>query len=267
MTDKRPPLSNFRVDELGIEVRHAPSEADVRIDAKVLAEIGYHEFDRCPICLAPGPTDREHLPPESMGGIVRTRTCVRCNNQLGSRVEDQLRSWYEDELRQSSFSSPESGVPGRRAARRVFYRTTPTGEFVLSVMANKADPNIRQMLKHGKVVEYEYVPPDPRRYRIAALKQAYLAACLQLQEIPQTESAEAIRRDLIAARDAPDSRSVPASAIADALTVVRSFEVQKAPPLALCKFRSTADVEKFGISLAGSILVSWPFSDVSPAEV
>jgi hypothetical protein len=122
------------------------------------------------------------------------------------------------------------------------------------------------MLAHRKF-RLDFSPPDPAGYHIGALKQAYLAACLQLKEIPRNASAEAIRRDLIAARDAP-SYSVPRSAIADELTLARSFEVAVVPPLALGKRRGAPAGAEWVIMMAGSagrMFVSWPFSDTPPA--
>lgn len=43
--------------------------------------------------------------------------------------------------------------------------------------------------------------PDPHRYRLAALKSAYLGACLLLGEIPESPDADEIRTEILAARD------------------------------------------------------------------
>jgi hypothetical protein len=55
--------------------------------------------------------------------------------------------------------------------------------------------------------------PDANRYRLALMKSAYLAACLQFG-IPEGDVADQIRCDLIAARDAKDRQHVPVSALA-----------------------------------------------------
>jgi hypothetical protein len=199
-----------------------------------------------------------------MGGQVQTRTCVPCNNRLGSLVEGDLASWYIGEVRQARISSPSSGVPGSRRFPRSVLRWTPDGKFVLFGIKPPALA-ARQMVASGEF-ELTHEIPDPRLYHIAALKQAYLAACLQLRAIPETGSAEAIRRDLIAARDAPNRGSVSASAIADAMTVARSFERPDVPPMTMCTFKGESIPEAPGILLAGALLVSWPFPDVPPSS-
>jgi hypothetical protein len=256
--------SSFSVDSSALDVQHIPTANDVPLAVTLTTEIGPHVFNCCPICLKPEPTEREHLPPESMGGQVQTRTCVPCNNRLGSLVEGDLASWYIGEVRQARISSPSSGVPGSRRFPRSVLRWTPDGKFVLFGIKPPALA-ARQMVASGEF-ELTHEIPDPRLYHIAALKQAYLAACLQLRAIPETGSAEAIRRDLIAARDAPNRGSVSASAIADAMTVARSFERPDVPPMTMCTFKGESIPEAPGILLAGAFLVSWPFPDVPPSS-
>lgn len=48
------------------------------------------------------------------------------------------------------------------------------------------------MLNSG-ALDLEIVPPDPAKYQLAALKHAYLAACLDRREIPHTATARQIR--------------------------------------------------------------------------
>lgn len=249
-------MSNFRLEEVGVEVRHAPPVGATLIQVKVISEIDYFAFDRCPICLEMGPTGREHVPPKAIGGAVRTLTCARCNNDLGARVEDEFVAWYQGALGRVRFSSPGSGVLGSRRAPRIYYRTTDAGEFMLIVLGRPGD-EIRQMLDHGEF-ELELEPPDPHRYRIAALKHAYLAACLHARSIPTTAAAETLRSELLAARDAPNNRSVPASSIAAGLQLGRSFAPQEAPPLAVCSVRTDDEPESVGVLLAGAVVVSWP---------
>lgn len=131
MTSKRPPMNSFRLEELGVEVRHAPPVGATPIQSKVISEIDYFAFNRCPICLEMGPTEREHVPPKAIGGAVRTLTCARCNNDLGARVEDELVAWYRGALGRVRFSSPGSKVPGNRLVPRIYYRTTEAGKFAL----------------------------------------------------------------------------------------------------------------------------------------
>lgn len=78
-----------------------------------------------------------------------------------------------------------------------------------------------------------YREPDPRRWGLALLKHAYLAACLYLRSVPDTAEARAIRADLVAARDTPTKTRPPASAAANRLKVYRSEVGRQGPPLAL----------------------------------
>jgi hypothetical protein len=112
----------------------------------------------------------------------------------------------------------------------------------------------------------EFSELDRSAYHIGALKQAYLAACLQLKESPHSASAEGIRRDLVAARDAP-LHSVPSSAIADALLLAQSYGSEVVPPLAFGKARTSFPGVEWVIAMAGKagpMYVSWPFPDVPP---
>jgi hypothetical protein len=128
--------------------------------------------------------------------VSMTSTCKPCNSGLGSRVEADLTDWYDDALPRVSFTA--EGVNGRRHAGRATVRQTPQGGFV--VIPDKVDAEI--LATFGPDAEFEMSwRQDLTRYRIAALKHAYLAACLCVGAIPDTSSAERIRRDLIAARD------------------------------------------------------------------
>ena len=81
-------------------------------------------FDRCPICGAPA-TEKEDVPPASIGGRVMTCTCQPCNKGLGSRVEADLADWHDGALTMPRFSA--DGVPGRRRSSRLLCRSTPEG--------------------------------------------------------------------------------------------------------------------------------------------
>ncbi len=108
---------------------------------------------------------------------------------------------------------------------------------------------------------------DPRRYKLALLKHAYLAACLLLGHVPDTVDAAEIRADLLAARDAPSRQRPPLSRRAEQLVVRRSQQAPAGPPLALVRSRpkDPSIPQETLISLAGTLFVSWPF-DKSPAE-
>jgi hypothetical protein len=155
---KRLPMCNFRLAELGVEVQHAPPTSATRIQAEVISEIDYFAFDRCPICLEMGPTEREYVPPKAIGGAVRTLTCARCNNDLGARVEDELIAWYQGALGRFRFSSPNSGVLGKRLVPRIYYRRTDTGKYMLIALGRPSD-DIRRMLDHGQLMPRTWPAP------------------------------------------------------------------------------------------------------------
>lgn len=266
MPSKRPLPNSFYLEALGVDVERVPFDSDIRVDVETpLTEIWSHNFDRCPICLEPEPGHKEHVPPESIGGDVQTVTCKPCNSDLGSRVEDELFAWYAGALGRVRISSPGSDVQGPRDAGEMFFFKTPADEFVL-IGNRKPNADIDQMLASRRF-GLEFSELDRAAYHIGALKQAYLAACLQLKEIPQSASAEAIRSDLIAARNAT-RRSVPRSAIADALMLARSYGSEVVPPLAFGKARTSLPGVEWVIAMAGKagpMYVSWPFPDAPPA--
>lgn len=264
MSSRRPSVPDrFPLGGLGIDVIHGPEHDSEELQATPLVTISGFEFDRCPICLEPGPDRREHVPPASIGGQALTRTCTRCNSGLGARVEDELAAWLAGAVGHVRFTSEGSGVRGRRRVPPLLVRRTDGGQFVL-IIDSKAPPEIRTMLEHGQF-EVEMTPPQPHRYRIAALKQAYLGACIRLRDIPDTRSARLIRRDLLAARDASSNGSVPKSEIAASIVLARTYSEPAGPPLVLCRFIGEGHGRAMGLLFAGHLLVSWPFDDISAA--
>ncbi|MGE0843223.1 HNH endonuclease [Pseudonocardia sp.] len=263
MVSRQPP-DQFRIEALGLDVRHeAPADAS-EFAADALFEIDYYAFDRCPICLENSPADREHVPPRSIGGQIRTLTCARCNNDLGSRVEDELFAWLSGSIGRVLMSSPNSAVIGSRRIPKMYYRTATNGEFILLVIGG-ITVDQRRMLQ-SREFELTVRSLDEHRWRIAALKHAYLAACLSLGQIPETESAREIRRDLVAARDAASTSKVPRSGIADSLFIGRTFQRAGDPQIpspALCRYVDKEGGEaQVGILLATQLMVSWPLSDI-----
>jgi hypothetical protein len=67
-----------------------------RFNLKSIPDEG--DFFACPICLKllshdeldVGTISEEHVPPEKLGGKVRTLTCTECNNRAGSGLESDL---------------------------------------------------------------------------------------------------------------------------------------------------------------------------------
>jgi hypothetical protein len=215
----------------------------------------------CPICIDGDPTDREHVPQRNLGGYVMTMTCKACNNGLGSRVEAALQDWFDHAYRSVAFEHDD--IRGPRRVPTLYHRQAADGTFAL-VFDGNPTPEVRQMLAAGgKEFKMHYRPPDPRRYALALLKHAYLAACLYLKSVPDTEDARAIRSELVAARDTPAKIRPAESQVAKRLTVYRSHVGKQGAPLALVARVGDGNAEpEVLISLAGVLFVSWPFSDL-----
>lgn len=233
-----------------------------------LAEIKPGTFLRagtptCPICIDGDPTNKEHVPQRNLGGHVMTMTCKACNNGLGSRVEAALQDWFDSAYRRVAFEHED--IPGRRHVPTIYHRQAPDGTFVWLVDGQLA-PEVKQMLASGKL-DMHYRPSEPRRYKLALLKHAYLAACLHRKDVPDTELARAIRADLVTARDAITDAQLPESKPARRINVYRSHLGRQGPPLALvAKQDPSGEIEpEVLISLAGVIFVTWPFPDLPPA--
>jgi len=221
----------------------------------ILAAAEPTTFDRCPICLAPEPTSREHVPPEALGGSVFTRTCERCNNSFGSGVEPELVDWWEDAV--GSVSLAHDGVAGARRATRLLLRQNDDGEPV--ILLGRVDDAIRDKFGPGTEISVNYRRPDRARYRLAALKSAYLGACLLLRSIPETPEAAGVRAELIAARDAPRRAQLEESEHCAALQLWRTHGPAAPGEIALVRIRPSDGSEPLiAISLARTLFMSWP---------
>lgn len=239
-------LTDGRVIHMGKVLRRGP---EYRIQAG--APIAERYFDACPICGDPA-THNEHVPPRSLGGRVMTRICGPCNNELGSKVESDLVDWYDDAVTLPAFSG--DAVQGARRATRIFYRADVDGTPGL-LMDESADPGVRELLLSGQI-DLTVYEPDLNRVRLALLKHAFLAACMAFGPLEGPE-ADAVRADLIAARDAPSRHEVPRSDIALGLTVLRSKGTPRTNEPVLRSIATGADNEELhGVTLAGTF-VSW----------
>jgi hypothetical protein len=218
----------------------------------------------CPICLEGAATEREHVPQEALGGRRMTKTCERCNNDLGSKVELDLENWLDHALTRVGMDH-DGEVPGKRHLPTIYYRKAKDSDKFLLFPGGGFTDEVSQIVNSGEF-RLHYREPDPRRWRLALLKHAYLAACLYLRSIPDTAEARAIRADLIAARDTPTKTRPPASTAADRLKVYRSEVGRQGPQLALVARHDCDEGEppELLISLAGVLFVSWPFADLPP---
>lgn len=225
---------------------------------QVLGTPRCRDFAACPICGSARELTREHVPQQNLGGTVMTKTCRSCNNGLGSRVENELQDWFDDALVQVRFSG--GGVLGKRKVPRILRRSTAEGEFVLFVDAGEVDPQIQEMLASGEVA-IEYRNPDPAVWRLAALKHAYLGACLALGGVPTGLHAEQVRADLVAARDCVRGEPFPGSRMANGLRVARSFGPAHGPSVELVALlNETGEPQDYGLAFAGTLFVSWPLA-------
>jgi hypothetical protein len=113
-----------------------------------------------------------------------------------------------------------------------------------------------------------YRLPDSGRVKLAALKHAFLAACLYLGYVPGIPDAIEIRAHLLAARDTPRHMRLPVNMHAERLSIYRSDLPPQGPPLAIVATRPVSrDQEpEYLISLAGTLFVSWQFSVVPPTR-
>ena len=121
----------------------------------------------------------------------------------------------------------------------------------------------------------EYATPDLRRIRIAALKNAYLAACLITGEILTTPEGEQVRAELMAVRDLRRQDGFTLGPAARAIRLGKPHGPAIAGQLVLVHAQPSDESKPhFAVSLAGTILVSWVFgggirlerSDRSAAE-
>jgi len=240
-----------------LDAGFVPPADTVEVKARVICEIPSRTFDRCPVCLEPSPSTREHVPPEAVGGKVRTMTCGPCNHRLASLVEADLAAWYDQRLLGVRFTNDT--IPGGRGAF-VNLRTTTDGENVLT--ATRADPAIAEMLNAGGEVGIEFYEAEETRYRVALLKHAYLAACLYLGAIPECRAAVAVRAELIAVRDAQDRNDLPASPIAQSLRIGRSYRPHDGVLFLAWMTREDEEEPALAVVLGG-LVVSWPIADPS----
>ncbi|MGQ0431268.1 MAG: HNH endonuclease [Microthrixaceae bacterium] len=244
--------------ELDMAIR-MPSDAQ-QFTVRPVRSIAPHRFEACPICGNPATTS-EHVPPAAMGGVVMTRTCEPCNHRLGSHVEPDLIDWVDGALTLTAFAG--DAVVGPRYARRLLHRTTAAGEFVL-VIDGKHDEAIRDLLASG-TAQLSASFPDENRMRIAAMKHAYLSACLYLRSVPP--HSDQMRRDLLAARDAQRRDAVPYSPVAAGLTVLRlDPDSGTLPSGPLVYAIAQIDGQSVpGVLLGGATFVSWA-GDLKPAS-
>lgn len=221
----------------------------------VLATASYREFPICPLCCGSlTSATKEHVPQADLGGQRMTVTCALCNNSLGSRVEPELRDWFDDAVGSVRFSG--ALVEGRRKTSRVLLRNT--GGKVVLIPEHPLNPDLEPLFTSGAFV-MEYHVPDHAVWSLAALKHAYLGACLLLQRVPDSPLAQQVRNDLVAVRDAAARQALPGSAIAKSLRTARSMKRASGPTVSLVALvLPDGTIADAGLSFAGTLFISWP---------
>jgi hypothetical protein len=90
---------------------------------------------------------------------------------------------------------------------------------------------------------------------------------VQLQKIPQTESVNWTREELLAVRHRLRRKAgLPETPLACNITMARTASDFPAPSINLCRFEGPSG-EKLGILFGGRMLSAWPFPDVAPRAV
>jgi hypothetical protein len=135
-------------------------------------------------------------------------------------------------------------------------RQKDTGEPVLPL--GRVDPAIRDRFGAGAQFSMSFTQPDRARYRLVALKSAYLASCLVFRSIPETTQAMAIRDELRAARDAPRMQQVHLSFLCEGLQIWKSHGPATSGEIALVSSQPADESAAIiALSLARTLLVSW----------
>ncbi|MCH7229947.1 HNH endonuclease [Glycomyces sp. L485] len=230
-------------------------EVDCQIDTVAIAS--RFDFAHCPLCLAVVPGTDEHVPPENIGGTVMTRTCDDCNNKAGGRTEPELEHWWNDTLVRARLESTLGPVRGPRVAGNLYRRQTSDGEPVFA-LAGKHDSAVRDILDHGGDITLTFGLPDRARVFAAALKSAYLGACLLARRVPFTREAEAVRAALRAARDTQKSEPLSLRGIDFDWWIARRPGSIEAGRIGLERVRVAGEEPQYAVSLGGALLVSWP---------
>ena len=254
----------------GRTVEYRQPTSGVETTARIVAEIRAMSFLNpqtghavCPICLTQT-TDMhaEHVPQTALGGVVMTSTCQPCNNLLGSRVEVDLQAWFDNELVDTRIEH-DGDIPGRRKFPRTHLRMSPDGTDFVMWVDGPAPPDVDAIIESG-AWQVEFKPPDFERAALGLLKHVYLAACLHLQRIPDTDDARTIRVELLRARDTP--RREPIEPMTTRLLFHRGGSGRQGPPLGLVEITPPEPGSKpeLYVSLAGVLLVSWPFDEAPP---
>lgn len=197
----------------------------------------------------------------ALGGKVMTRTCKRCNNELGSFSEAALRALVVGEVVVEAESQALDGLQGIRKATAAL-RQVPFG--VPTMHVTSGDPELLAAISSGEPLDIRYHLIDPFPSGVAILKYAYLAACLWLGEIPINSEAESFREVLVAVRDGVELSEDVHRAVG---RLVKSLVLVENPSHdvgSVALIESTGTGPTWSFVLGGRLVVPWPFSEVLP---
>ena len=125
----------------------------------------------------------------------------------------------------------------------------------------RADPAIQELLEGG-AVEMHLIEPDASAIHIGAVKNAYLAACVLMKEIPRTERADAIRAELVAARDSARGTRLELSPLLQSIRVARAAVDPVPGAIELVAMRGDGEGLAFAISFSRVFAVDWPLDPI-----
>jgi len=219
-------------------------------------------FECCPICFDSDHLTNEHVPMQALGGVVMTSTCKRCNCDLGSSVEEELRRVFHAEVEVRAVAPGNGPLHGHRKATAYLRRARGQDPVLL---VDQAHQEFDQLISGPTPVAMSYGLLDPLLAEIALAKYAYLAACLHLREIPQSVAADAMRALLTAARDGrTDDAKCLLPQVGRFWPFVRVENNNLTAPILLIE--PTATQAEWLFVLAGAIAVRWPIPDIDPAD-
>ncbi|WP_175416015.1 HNH endonuclease [Curtobacterium sp. SGAir0471] len=252
-------------DEVGNTTRAAvvPNTAHRKAGEATLENVIQAEhFALCPICFEQPADSDEHVPPRGLGGSIMTTTCTRCNNAFGARVEAGLQDWFDRMVR---IRYTADGDPRPFGATRALVLQTDDGKSLL-LPEKGSDPGeeFSRRMRTAASLEHHVSQPGEAEVRNGVLKSAYLAACLHLRGVPHVDSAKQIRTELlgvVAARSRADLKVGPHA------RTLRFFRTGKPAgiPLALLRNKTMESGPSWLLSLAGTLIVEWPFPEIDPA--
>jgi len=221
-------------------------------------------FTLCPICLERIADSREHVPPQAFGGQVMTNTCTPCNNRFGSRIESKLQDWFDGVLQfRLHPQDGHQGVSGRVHALGGT-REGEHGGLITPERGSSLHNTLGPAFDVRSTAKVTIRGPKRNVVQLGIMKSAYLAAVLHLGGVPTTPSAQEIRQELLAAMEKPRGSAPLTYPRTDALRFNRTHQPPSGIPLAL--MREQHDDSRFYISLAGTIVVEWPFPDAPPGS-